>query len=257
MVFLFHTYGWDHVSCCFLHAACFPDAVLATSDMDTICSDKVPIHTTDKYHRWPHMISSLPSSWIFYTRNPLNGLQNCSLCCRCASVWIYSQVSPTLGLFVAFFQCCAAVVRVCESLSKNALPMDFAAPLHLCDRGDFGVLRFYCLAYDVSFLWILWWRVLTQRKGFFPGLQFTLVAWTLELCLYVPFLLVGLHFFPVQRLHMCAWWTLPAGKGMHGVPADAMCCVLGTGEGVGRYSLPPYIWDCAILLILIFLVIAL
>jgi len=66
----------------------------------------------------------------------------------------------------------------------------FAAPLHLCDRGDFGVLRFYCLAYDVSFLWML-----TQRKGFFPGLRFTPVARTLELCLYVPFLLVGLHFF--------------------------------------------------------------
>ena len=59
-------------------------------------------------------------------------------------------------------------------------------------------------------------------------------------------------FFSVQRLHRCAWWTLPAGKGMRGVPADAVCRVLGTGEGVGRYSLPPYIWDCAILLILIF-----
>jgi hypothetical protein len=119
MVFLFHTYGWDHVSCCFLHAACFPDAVLATSDMDTICSDKVLIHTMDKYHRWPHMISSLPSSWIFYTRNPLNGLQNSSLCCRFAGVWIYSQVSPTLGLFAAFFQCCAAIVRVCESIVRS------------------------------------------------------------------------------------------------------------------------------------------
>ena len=106
------------------------------------------------------------------SKQDINGLQNCSLCCRCASVWIYSQVSPKmLYLWI------------------------FAAPLHLCDRGDFGVLRFYCLAYDVSFLWILWWRVLTQRKGFFPGLRFTPVARTLELFLYVPFLLVGLHFF--------------------------------------------------------------
>jgi hypothetical protein len=50
---------------------------------------------------------------------PLNGLQNSSLCCRFAGVWIYSQVSPTLGLFAAFFQCCAAIVRVCESIVRS------------------------------------------------------------------------------------------------------------------------------------------
>ena len=76
-----------------------------------IFSDKVLIHTTDKYNRWPHMISSLPGSSVFYTANPLNGLQNCFLSghvCKCAKLSLsYSQ---SFCCFLSAFVFCTIIL---------------------------------------------------------------------------------------------------------------------------------------------------